>query len=280
MKRFMKKVVKEFIFGGHMTALQSPALLASLMLLGGYTLNIALLAIPYFVSQLVYSYNHFREISFDKDSNPERTNFIKDNNKKQKILFAGYFLGLVLVLFFTNIKVSILTIIVLIAGLLYTEYFKTLKITGFKNYYIAITWSSILFILPFNYDVAITTTFVLTVIAYCLTAFTNTVFFDVKDVESDAERDIRTFPVVLGLRRTELMLYFVKLASIFLVILGVYLNVLQNIFLFYILPILYSVIYINRGLRLQSKKLRIVTYLVAEAEFTFWLLILIAIKLL
>lgn len=105
-------------------------------------------------------------------------------------------------------------------------------------------------------------------------------FFDIKDVESDSERDIRTFPVVLGLKKTEFLLYFIKFICAALVIVGVRMNTLPNLFLFYLLPILYSIVYINRGFALQDKELRILTYLIAEAEFTFWLIVLIIIKML
>lgn len=280
MKRILKKVAKEFVFGGHMTSLQSPAALLSLNLIEGYPINFTLLVILYSLSQVIYSYNHLREISFDTDSNPERAAFNTRNNKKQKVLFVIYFTGLISCLFFTNLSVITLTILVLIAGFLYTEYFKTLKIKGFKNYCIAVLWSSILFILPLSRNEVITNTFILIVFMYCLTAFANTIFFDIKDVESDSARDIRTFPVVLGLKKTEFLLYFIKLISASLVVTGVYMNTLPSLFLFYLLAIFYSVVYINRGFVLHDKELRILTYLIAEAEHTFWLIVLIAIKVL
>lgn len=274
MKNVLKKIAKEFIFGGHMTALQSPALLLTLMILGNYSIDFFLLLVPYLVTQLVYSYNHFREIDFDEDSNPERSEFIKVNNRKQQILFIVYLVSLIGILISNNLAVAGLTTLVLIAGILYTEYFKKLKIIGFKNYYIATVWSSILFILPLSVNNEITGFYVLTVLVYALTAFTNTVFFDVKDIESDAERGIKTFPAVWGLKRTQYMLYFVKLITALLVVLGVSVGVLPSIFLLYLLEVIYSVVYITVGFNLESKKLRLVTYLVAEAEFTFWLIVL------
>lgn len=275
MKSILRKVGKEFIFGGHITSLQSPFALLSLNIMGGYIIHFALFVILYSLSQVIYSYNHLREIYFDTDSNPERAAFNRRNNKKQKILFVIYFIGLLSGLFFTNLSVIALTILVLVAGFLYTEYFKTLKITGFKNYCVAVIWSSILFILPLSQNEAITDTFILIVFMYCLTVFTNTIFFDIKDMESDYRRDVRTFPVVLGLKKTEFLLYVIKLICALLVVIGVYMDVLPSLFLFYLLPILYSIVYINRGFRLQDKKLRILTYLIPEAEFTFWLIVLI-----
>ena len=84
----IRKVLKEIVYGGHVTALEASAMTLSVMLVQGQPIHVRLLAISYLLTQAVYSYNHFRESDFDITGNPERSKLFKSHARSRKLAFA------------------------------------------------------------------------------------------------------------------------------------------------------------------------------------------------
>lgn len=276
LKNIIKSIGNEFIYGSHMLALDAVAMVLSIFIITGHPIDLLLLIISYLVTQIIYSYNHIKEADFDSESNPERAALFKKSKTTKKYIFAIYTFSLVILLLQTNILVVALVLFIVAGGVLYTDYFKKLKIVGFKNFYVSIFWVLISLIVPLKYGEAIGGFYLSLLAIYFLTAFASTIFFDLKDVESDGAGGIKTFPVKLGIPKTLYLLYFIKILSLIIVILLVFVDILPRIFLWYIVAIIYGLVYINRGSQAKDKKLRLVSYLFADAEFIFWLVILVA----
>lgn len=274
------KLFDEFVFGSHILAIDAIAMTLSISLLSGQPINTTILLIPYFLTLVIYSYNHIREIRFDLRSNPERAKLFNKNVISKELTLIIYLLVLLILLVTTNVEVFLLTVLILIAGISYTEKFKMVKIIGFKNIYVSLFWVLIILIVPLQNNLRIDSFYLLVLLIYFLTALASTIFFDIKDVESDDERGLKTLPVVFGLKNTKLLLNIIKIVSMVLVLFGIVLNILPKIFFLYMIAIIYGIIYINKGMNLQNKRLRMVSYLVSDAEFIFWTLVLILAKLL
>ncbi len=273
-------IAREFIYSSHMLALDAVAMVLTVMLLYGYEIDLALLIIPYFVTQIIYSYNHLKEAKFDIKTNPERASLFIKGGRLKEVMFAFYVIFLALVLLSTSIKVILFVIFITIGGIFYTIIFKKTRILGFKNLYVSAFWVVTLLIVPIGEGRSIEVSHFVLMGIYFLTTLTSTIFFDIKDIEGDAERKILTFPVVIGLNKTLYLLISIKILSMLLTVVAVYTNILPNIFLWYLVAIIYGLVYILVGFIVKRKILRYVSYIFADAEFIFWLVVISVVKIL
>ncbi len=274
-KKIINSIFSEFIYGSHIIALDASAMVVTIMLLTNQTINFVLVLIPYLVAQVIYSYNHFQEADSDEKDNPERAAIFKQNKRGKIIVFFIYIFLLSICLLLTNLSTSLLIISIFILGMLYTLYFKRLKITGFKSYYVSAVWVLIVLIVPLMMNQKIDSFYIFTMIIYFLTALASTIFFDLKDIVSDRDSGVKTFPVILGMKKTQYLLNFIKLISFILVVIGVYFKIIPTLFILYPIAILYGVVYINGAFNLKNKRLRLISHIVADAEFLFWLFIIV-----
>ncbi|KKQ35227.1 MAG: hypothetical protein US52_C0031G0003 [candidate division WS6 bacterium GW2011_GWA2_37_6] len=279
LKKYISIFTKEFVLGGHMTALEALAMIFSVILLSDLSPNLVILIIPYLIAQLIYSYNQIREAKFDADTNPERVRHFKNQHKLKLLLFVVYFALLIISLIFTNFNIVMFVIFIVICGFAYTDYFKTLNIRGFKNFYAALFWVLVILTIPFYYHLKITAFYTFSMLVFFLTVFVNTIFFDIKDILGDRQRNIRTYPVIWGVKKTIYVLCLIKLISIVPIIISVYYHFLPYEFIFFIIIVFYGILYITSALYLKGKKLRLFSYIIADAEFILWLLLLLLVKI-
>lgn len=271
---------KEFIYGGHLLSLGASGIIWTISMFFGLPFSIVLLSIPYLISQVVYTYNHFREIDFDAESNPERVSHMERQKNWIGILLGGYVVALVGVLLTTNIETITLSIFIVLGGILYTDIFKELAakyIVGFKNFYTSSFGAVAILLVPFFYRTEVTAFFLYTILFVFLRLIVNAAFFDIKDIESDKQRQLKTFAVLLGKKKTILLLQIVNLLSLVPLVLSVYSSGYPKVYLILGLLVLYGFYYLTHALFLEGKRLRTLSYMIVDAEYVFWpILIIIA----
>ena len=133
---------------------------------------------------------------------------------------------------FANFWSIVFGFLILISGLLYTNYFKkvTRRIVGFKSFYIAFTWSLLVVFLAFYYSFSLNLSVFLISSFVFLRVLLNTIFFDIKDIESDKKDNLKTMPIFLGKDRTLKYLNILNAVS-FIIILIVTLIAFINLFI-------------------------------------------------
>lgn len=269
----IKRMIKEFVYGGHLLSLGATGIVLTVILLLNYPIYLIALLIPYLSSQVVYSYNHFREIDFDINSNPERANHIQSQKKWMGLFLSVYIISLLACLITTNVGTFVFVTLVVIGGILYTEYFKKQSnhlVTGFKNFYTSFFWALTILLVPLYYGEKFDLVQAILFIFIFLRWVVNSAFFDIKDIESDRRRKLKTFAVSFGKHKTIYLLQVVNLISALPLILGYFLGFLNIESLFLLITVAYGAYYLIKALSLEGKKLRTLSYIVVDAEYLFW----------
>jgi 4-hydroxybenzoate polyprenyltransferase len=269
----------EFLHGAHLISLGALGIVLTIIILFNLTIDVTPLIIAYLIFQIIYTYNYFREIKFDITTNPERVSHINDRRLWIKVAPFVYLFLLLILLITSNTSLMILSCFMVIGGILYTEYFKRLPILGFKNYYTSFFWALSVFIVPFYYSINVLP-FIYIVIFIFIRGLVNTIFFDIKDIVSDGERGLKTFPVFLGKKRTLNTLHILNLLSCIPILIGVFNNSLPTIALGLCLTILNGIYYLSKAKEVEDKKLRILSSILVDGEYMLWPLVILIIKLL
>lgn len=280
--KFLSRVKSEMIYGGHITALLSPAILVSVSILLNKPIDLPIALISYLMPLIVYSYDYYCDISKDRSTNPERAGYIENKVKSYPILIAFYISCLIgLLVVFGNLWLSICVFILVIGGIVYGHYIKdiTKKIPGFKNIFTAIIWASTATFLLFFYEsLNFTLAFVQIFNFIYFKVVLNVIFFDLKDIEGDKKHGLKTLPVMLGNDGTLRFLQFLNFFSFLPLFIGIYTGLLPVYSLSLILLYFYDFYYLFKANGLSYDKIRNVSCMLADVEFLFWPLILIISK--
>ncbi len=277
--RVSTSILREVIYGGHILSLGASGIVLTIVLVLALPVNVIILIIPYLSSQVVYTYNHFREIEFDIDTNPERAQHLQHQKRWMSLVLLGYLLVLFSLLFQTNLYTSLFVIAVVSGGILYTEYIKEIAsryFAGLKNVYTSFFWALTIFIIPCFYQTSILPAYLYLFIFVFLRWIVNSAFFDIKDITSDDQREIRTFATLFGKKRTIDILHTVNVASAIPLFLGIHLHALPINTLLLALTSLYGFCYLTRSAHISDKSLRTLSYLVVDAEYIIWPLLILA----
>lgn len=272
----MRTIIREFVYGGHLLSVGYSAIVLTYTLVLQAQIEFTLLLLPYLISQVIYSYNHIRERGQDQESNPERVSHIQKQIILPKILLGLYVIVLSFCLFTTNTQTLVLTASICIAGILYTDIFKELgsrHILGFKNFYTSLFGTLALFLVT-NYHSIPNSIFSLLFTAFVLNRLlVNSIFFDIKDIESDKKRGLKTFAVELGKRNLLYALHLLNFGSAILLFFAVQFGGYSQIYLSFAFLCVYSGIYLSRSAFVDGVKLRNLSYYVVDGEYLFWPLI-------
>lgn len=161
----------------------------------------------------VYSLNKLTDFKEDAVNIPERMRFLA--GRKRLVLFyslAAYLLSIILAFIDTPIAVPIV-FIPLVANLVYgskllpgVPRFKDIPVM--KNLFVALTWAICVTLLPIAHiGQRPETPIVIMVFGFLLTrSFVNTVLYDIRDVDGDRAQGVRTIPVLLGTKKTLIIL--------------------------------------------------------------------------
>lgn len=258
-----------------MPALDTSALTFTTALFLGFAPTADLLLAAYLFTYGSYTLNRKRESEQDILSSPERTRYILRRAKYVNGVIVLCYLGSLLI----AIQRSLIFFIALLAPLMLSYLYnigskRFIPVMGasrlkekflVKNTVVSAGWGLVAFLTLIYYEGNITAT-VLTVYAFIfLRVFINTVFCDIRDVESDASAGIRTIPILIGVDRTKLLLLVLNTVSGLFVLIATVAGLLPPMAHFVNLVTLYGYYYILRSFRSGAN----MTYLsdfVAEGE--------------
>ena len=103
-----------------------------------------------------------------------------------------------------------------------------------------------------------------------LRLFVNTVFFDIKDIQSDSQDRLKTFATLFGERGTLIFLQVLNIVSLLPLIWGIANGYIPNAAYSLTLLVGYTFVYLSASFGLSVKRLRVLSYIVVDGEYIFW----------
>jgi len=269
------RVFNEITYGGHILALDTSALVFTTTLILGFMPTIDLLIAAYLFTFGSYNLNRARESDQDIISSPERTKYILGRAKYINIvIILCYIVSLLIAL-----NRSLLFFTALLGPLLLSYLYnigskKFVPVMGtsnlkeqflVKNIVVSAGWGLVAFLTLIYYGGSVNVTVISIFVFIFLRFFINTIFCDIRDVESDSSVGIRTVPIRLGVYRTKIFLLGVNTFSGIFVLIATLSGLLPPMAHFINLLTIYGYYYLLRSMRSDAN----MTYLcdfVADGE--------------
>ena len=266
----------EFIYGGHLLALGAASVVFTSAILLNVPITWDFLLVVYLIFYIIYFYNRFRETENDFLTNPERTQYFEKYIKYVPFVVSCSILVIVGILFhFGSFLNLVFGLLVLLSGLFYSLFLKKItgKIVGFKSFYVSFVWALLVIFLISYYSFPLDMAVVFIFIFIFLRLLVNTIFFDIKDIESDKKNVLKTIPILLGKRKVLNYLHIINIISFVPIIVGIHKDFLPVFCLPFIFLSFYSFYYLRKA---ENKKINIrsLSYIMVDGEYLFWLAIL------
>ncbi|MBI2185047.1 MAG: UbiA family prenyltransferase [Thaumarchaeota archaeon] len=276
------RVFAEVIYGGHMPALDTSAFTFTTSLLLGFFPTVDLLVAAYLFTYGSYTLNRKREAELDAVSNPERTKYILGRAKYLNLIIGLCYLGSLLIAFNRNL----LFLAALFAPLILSYFYnigskKFVGVMGasrlkekflIKNIAVSAGWALIPFLVLLYFGAGVSPAVPVVFIFIFLRVFINTVFCDIRDVDSDRAANIRTIPLMVGIRKTKLLLLGVNTFSGLLVFASTLGGLLPPMAYVVNLVTLYGYYYLLRSFK-PNVNMKYLCDFVAEGEELFGVLL-------
>lgn len=269
----------EYVFGGHMAGTALMGIILTFSFINGDPLNLDLLLIAYFVPLIVYSYDHYKDLEEDKSTNPNRVAYLEKKAKYYPYIIGTYVTILIALIFFGDqsvIEMVSFFAIIIGGGLIYAVFFKnfTKYIPAYKNIFVSLEWGlAAAFLLIIYNDQGITAFTILVFTFILLKYFTNTIFCDLKDIEPDREKGLKTVPVLIGFNKTIIALCILSVITLMPLIFGVYYYILPVCTLLFTIFAAYDIAYVL--LAYKNKNNWSKYGFIADIEIPLWPIILI-----
>lgn len=182
-------------------------------------LPLRLTAFTWFLSLGTYLLYNFHRISFKLDYSDSKSFYKSITNKllerSQQVVYLFVLVILIVLSFFLNIEIYFLLIPLAFLAIAYSVPLlrsrkKKIKVTEvylLKTPVLAVVWGVSTTLIPLiEQNVSIESSFVwLQVISRCLFMFALCIPFEMRDIDTDAANNIRTYPVVFGLKATKIL---------------------------------------------------------------------------
>lgn len=268
----LRKLFKEFIYGGHLLSLGSAGIVWSGIIIIDRDISIPIIFVAYLISQIVYSFDHLIDTSKEKTNNHSRSQYLLSKFFLRKTLLGVYVIAFFLIIAGFKLQTQILSILLVSGGIIYTYKLKYLTkyLIGFKSIYVSFFWSLLVILLYLYYpDVSLTTILSIAMIVF-FRLLVNTVYFDIKDIREDKQKGLKTFAVLLGAHKTMFLSQFFNLLSAALIIIFVYYVFFPRYTLILIIFSLYSQIYLYIEKIHDTKKLKFLSYVFVDGEYILW----------
>jgi 4-hydroxybenzoate polyprenyltransferase len=173
--------------------------------------SILICSAVFFMTLSLYSLNKLTDIKEDAINMPERLNFLR--GRRNLIIaysVASYLLSILLTII-DNPSSVIVVFIPLIANTLYGSKLLPIlprlkDIPVVKNLVVSFSLAAATTLLPAGHIMGEISTVALVFYFILVKVFVNTVLYDMRDMYGDKENGIRTMPVILGRRKTTLVL--------------------------------------------------------------------------
>lgn len=282
MKKILKAIYREFVYGGHLLAVGLVCVVTFAALLLKIHLTWDFVIVIYLISLAPCLSGRYLYIEEDELTNPDRSDYL---NKQSKI--APIIISLATILLFGTIIyvgkyfMIFFTLILISLGFFYDIYFKALtkKVIGFKNFYVGMLFSSLILMLMLYYQRHLSVAFWLVFAYVYLMTFMGASFSDIKDIELDRKSNLLTFANVFGQKKLLYALSFLLIISVSPIVIGVFLG----LFPVYSLMILLVVPYNLTLFALSLKKSFNIDFLygaVFDSQLIWWLAFLLLGRLL
>ena len=275
---FLENFKNEVIYGGYIPALVGPALVITTSILTKTDLTLSILLISYLIPLMVYSYDYYKDMDKDQDTNAERSEHFNKKSNIYPYILLSYLLFLIILLIFSNWTMIWFILMLILVGILYTLGLKkfTQKIPAFKNLYTILIWSLAgTFSIPFFNSLQINLTYLLIFLFFYLKMLPNTIFFDLKDIKSDRKEGLKTIPVILGKEKTLKFLKLLNIIAFIPVFVGIYLKIFPVFTVIMLIFLFYSYYYLDKTGEIPDKEMKMDSCILADVEFILWPFILI-----
>lgn len=263
----------EFLYGGHWGSLAASAIVLSTCVIAGIVPSFEFLLIAYLGTQAIYIYNHTKEINSDELTNLPRTNHLHRYFKKYSLLVSIYTILYISLLVYFGTKISIyFGGSLLVAGLFFTYKGKMFskKVSGFKTFYVAFSWSLLPIFTALYYNLSLTLGIILFSIFVFIKIFIDVSYFDLKDLNSDASRKLSTIPMLFQSKRNFLnFLHILNILSLIPLIIGIFLKIFPHYTLMLVFTAIYCGFYIQKG-KNEHKDILSISYIIVDGEYYYW----------
>ena len=280
MVKLLKSIGNEFIYGGHLIALGAVGIGLTLIILIEKQVLLSPLIIIYFLSFVSILHNRYKEKEIDWLTNPERTKFLEKYFQNIPLVILLISAIILSILVAENALAPLIFLIVLaIIILLYTKYLKhlTSEFCALKNIVFSLIVSLLLVFISIYYSYNFFNPLFILIFTFCfLRMLVNTIFLDIKDMESDQKNKLKTLPIVFGPSKTIFLLKILTLISGILLITGVIIKLIPRYSLILLFVIPYSFYYFKKSEK--AKYFNLVNYVLADAEFVLWPTSIIIVK--
>ncbi len=278
----IKNFYHEFIYGGHLLSLGGAfGFVGSIIIILDLPFAWEPILIVYLISQIIYSYDHFKGIKEDILTNPERGEYLE---KKAAYLpfinFLYLFFLFLITMIHANRGLLFFVLFLIFGGILYSIILKNLtkKIPCFKNIYVSLFWALTIFIPLFYYSLSFSYFFVLFFCFIFLRLVTNTTFFDIKDIDSDKIKKLKTLPVSIGKKRTINYLNLINILSFTPLLVGILIGEITFFAITLFALYFYSLYYLIKAYEASPQWVRKISYLMVDGEYYFWPILLLLSK--
>ena len=277
--KFISISKKEITYGGYIPALVGPALVYTTSVLTHTSLTIPLLIVSYLIPLMVYSYDYYRDMDKDKDTNKERASHYSQKSKIYPYIMGGYLSILaILLIVFSNWMMIAFILSLIMLGVVYPLGLKniTQKVPAFKNMYTIFIWAAAgTFSLAFFNSLEINLAYFLIFLFFFLKMLPNTIFFDLKDIISDKKEGLKTIPVILGKEKTLKFMYTLNILSFIPLFIGIYLNIIPLFASIMLIFLLYSFYYLHKTSKKSNEEIKMNYYILSDFEFILWPIVLV-----
>lgn len=275
-KKTLKIVWEEFIYGGHLLSLGAGAIVISTSLLLDERISWDYPIMIYLIAYTAYLYNRYKEVEKDFLTNPERTQHLKKYIRHVPVIIWCVFFIILGILIYSK-KLSALPFILFLfgGGLFYTIFLKkiTKEIAAFKNFFVALEWTLPIVFLPTYYSFSFSLPLLLIMLFVYLKTFIVSSYFDAKDVEIDGREKLLTIPIILNLKNYLTFLKYLTFLFGLIIILSVWFEQLPifSLILLFTIPFNFYIFKETQKSIISLPRL----YFFASGEFILWPILLL-----
>lgn len=216
MKKILKTVWDEFVYGGHLLSLGPVIIVLICQQIFKLPVEWKLLLGVYLITFSVHAFDRFHDLK--EDTSGTRIKRLNIYKRFIPVMIAVSILALPFLFYQKSTTFLIFTLLVVVIGIGYSIFFKKLTkyITGFKSFYVAATYASItiFFALYYNQPVSQIPVFLALFLFIFCRWFSATIFFDKKDREIDKENGLKTIAAVLSPKKFRNLLLTVNILAI------------------------------------------------------------------
>lgn len=274
--------IYSIIYSGQILTVGIVSIVASATFLLGKKNDPIFLLLIFCGANAIYIFDRLRDLNKDQETNFERVKYlIKSYNMIKFLLYISLLVILIVLFYLINDPLmTFFTFLCFSLGFLYNLYLKGLskKIIAFKNFFVPLSFSSLIILAAIYYrPVNITLAILISIFVY-IRLFAAVAFYDIKDRNIDKKNKIKTLAVVLNTKTLDLFLESVNYISIIPLLIGFYQGWLSHYSLILVLLAPFFTIYHYVSKKVDN--IALLSYVLCDGEYILWFPLLISAKIL